>query len=467
MADLKQLARRIFQETLAAIDIPAAMQRKLQRAGTRLRCDGIEFDLRAFERVFVVAIGKAAHAMVEGLTAVLGPECPFNGIVAAPTAPERESPGIHCFAAAHPLPDAESHKAADAILELLKACDQRTLVFFLLSGGGSALVESPLEPALTVADMQQLYRVLVTCGASIGEIGKVRRHVSAVKGGRLAVAAGRATKITLAVSDVPAGQEAALASGPTIPDPTTIADALEVLRQYAIEEKLSPALRQWIQEGKMPETPKPGDAAFADAHFSLLLGMDDLFHPAHRAAESAGCLTCCDNTTDDWPVERAAAYLLEQLDELRRIHHPQRVALIADGEVSSPVTGHGVCGEDCGGPHRSAERGDGWNGWKQPSCWSRGGWTLCDESGVLEDETPRLFPTQRCLQFLCEARRCDRDRAYGEQFARSADFACGAGEELGRKAQGEERGVHSVEGGRTKEAAIRALSLGEGATRCL
>jgi glycerate 2-kinase len=346
MADLKQLARRIFLETLAAIDIPAAMQRKLERVGTRLRCGSFEVDLRAFDRVFVVAIGKAAHAMVDGLAATLGPECSFRGIIAAPTASSRELQGIHCFAAGHPLPTAESLKAADAILELLKSCDERTLVFFLLSGGGSALVEATLDPTLTVGDMQQLYQALVTCGASIGEIGKVRRHVSAVKGGRLAVAAGRATKITLAVSDVPVGQEAALASGPTIPDPTTIADALEVLQRYRIDHQLPAALRRWIQEGRMPETPKPGDPVFANAHFSLLLGMDDLFHPAHRAAEAAGCVTCCDNTTDDWPVERAAAYLLEQLDELRRIHHLQRVALIADGEVSSPVTGDGVGGRN-------------------------------------------------------------------------------------------------------------------------
>jgi glycerate 2-kinase len=96
----------------------------------------------------------------------------------------------------------------------------------------------------------------------------------------------------------------------------------------------------------MPETPKPGDPAFADAHFSLLLGMDDLFHPAHHAAEASGCVACCDNTTDDWPVEEAAEFLLEQLEELRAAHPGRRVALIADGEVSSRVTGDGVGGRN-------------------------------------------------------------------------------------------------------------------------
>jgi glycerate 2-kinase len=346
MADLKQLARRIFYETLAAIDIPATMHRKLRRVGPRLQGDSVDVDLRSFERVCVIAIGKAAHAMVEGLAALLGESVRFEGVVVAPTAPARALSGTQYFAAGHPLPNAQSWQAAVAILAALKTCNERTLVFFLLSGGGSALVELPLDPELTLDDLQQVYRVLVTCGAPIADIGKVRRHISAVKGGRLAVAAGRATKITLAVSDVPAGQEPALGSGTTIPDPTTITDAMAVLRHYGIEKDLPAALRRWIQDGKMPETPKPGESAFSNACFSLLLGTDDLFHPAHHAAEAAGCVTCCDNTTDDWLVERAADYLLEQLEEFRRAHPGRRAALIAGGEVSSPVTGSGVGGRN-------------------------------------------------------------------------------------------------------------------------
>jgi len=216
----------------------------------------------------------------------------------------------------------------------------------LLSGGGSALVELPLDPAQTLEDVQQLHRALVTCGASIDEINAVRKHLSAVKGGRLSTAAPAATKITLAVSDVPAGKESALASGPTLPDPTTVADFQRILAAYHLSEKLPPALQRWFAAGNPPETPKPGDPAFENAHFSLLLGVDDLFHPAHRAAEAQGCITCCDNTTDDWPVERAAEYLLAQLEELRRTHSNQRVALIADGELSSPVTGNGLGGRN-------------------------------------------------------------------------------------------------------------------------
>ena len=346
MPELKHLARRIFHETLNAIDIPAAMQRKLRREGPLLFVDAMPIDLRAYARIRVVAMGKAAHAMTEGLAALLGADNAFEGVVSAPTAAQRPVPGMKYYVAGHPVPTAESWRAAEEILAMLRRCNEKTLVFFLLSGGGSALVELPLDSRLTLEEVQALHRTLVTCGATIDEINTVRKHVSAVKGGRLAAAAGDATKISLAVSDVPSGRESALASGPTLPDPTTVADVESIIATYLLREKLPEPLRRWLEEGNLPETPKAGNAAFANAHFSLLLGMDDLFHPAHKAAEAAGFLAHCDNTTDDWPVEKAAGYLLERLKELRRTNPGRRVALIADGEVSSPVTGSGIGGRN-------------------------------------------------------------------------------------------------------------------------
>ncbi len=346
MADLKQLARQIFHETLAAIDIPATMQRKLRRAGTRLLCDGKIFDLREFDKLRVVAIGKAAHAMVDGLALVLAPFLRFEGVVSAPTAPRKTLPGMKYFLGGHPIPNEESWKAAEAVLALLKNSDEKTLVFFPLSGGGSALLELPLERSLTLEDVQQMNRTLVTCGASIEEMNALRKHVSAVKGGRLALAAGRATKLSLAVTDVPAGNESALASGPTLPDPASVAYVNAILEKYELLKKFPSRLREWIKNEKMPETPKAGHPCFTNAHFLLLLGMDDLFHPAHHAAEAKGCVTRCDNSTDDWPVDRAAEFLLEQLQNLKRENPGRRVALIADGEVSSPVTGDGIGGRN-------------------------------------------------------------------------------------------------------------------------
>ena len=346
MADLKQLARQIFHETLAAIDIPATMQRKLRRQGTRFVCGEKTLDLKDFGKIRVVAMGKAAHAMVDGLVLSLAPFVGFEGVVSVPSLPKKAVPGLKYFAAGHPVPNEESWKAAEAILALLKKCDEKTLVFFLLSGGGSALAELPLDPKETLEDVQQLHKALVTCGANIDEINSVRKHLSAVKGGRLAATAGEATKITLAVSDVPLGKESALASGPTLPDPTTIQDVERVIKAYSLSEKFPLAVQRWIEDRKMPETPKPSDEAFRKSYFALTMGMDDLLHPAHHAAEALGFVTCCDNSTDDWPVEKAAEALLGQLEELRSIHRGHRVALIADGEVSSPVTGDGIGGRN-------------------------------------------------------------------------------------------------------------------------
>jgi len=346
MADLKQLARQIFHETLAAIDIPATMQRKLRRQGTRIACGEKTLDLKDFGKIRVVAMGKAAHAMVEGLVLALAPFVGFEGVVSAPLPPRKKVPGLKYFAAGHPVPNDESLKAAEAVLALLRRCDEKTLVFFLLSGGGSALVELPLDSRQTLEDVRQAHRALVTCAASIDEINTVRKHLSAAKGGRLAAAAPEAMKITLAVSDVPVGKESALASGPTLPDPTTTADAKRIIKEYELRSRFSPALKKWLDERKMPETPKVGDAAFRRSCFSLTLGMDDLLHPAHHAAEALGFVTCCDNSTDDWPIEKAAESLMEQLEELRAMRRGHRVALIADGEVSSPVTGEGIGGRN-------------------------------------------------------------------------------------------------------------------------
>jgi glycerate 2-kinase len=349
MADLKQAALRIFRETLAAIDIPSAMRRKLGRAGSHIFVNDAPLDLAAFERVCAVAIGKASVAMAHGLAESLSPDFRAEGIVVAPTAAFSLPEGFRGIVAGHPVPDKGSFAAGRAILDLLADTNQQTLVFFLLSGGGSALVELPLDPGVTLEDMQALNHVLVTCGASIDEINAVRKHLSAVKGGRLAVAAGAAMKITLGVTDVPEGQESALASGPTLPDPTKVSDACSVVRRYDLLSKLPSNIRTLFEHPEtIPETPKAGEPAFDPrrAAFQILLGRHDLFHSAHHASESAEFVTIWDNTTDNWPVEKAVDFLLAQLGTLKQANPRKSVAVIADGEISSPVTGDGIGGRN-------------------------------------------------------------------------------------------------------------------------
>jgi hydroxypyruvate reductase len=342
----KQLAREIFRDTLAALDIPRVMELKLELSGSTLILDNFTVNLSGCSSLLVIAVGKAAHAMAAGLRAFLPDSYAFRGVVAAPTKPEAPIPGLAYFVAGHPNPNEDSWRAAEAILALLPEANERSVVFFLLSGGGSALLELPLVPGMRLEDLQAANHALVTCGAPIEAMNTVRRHLSAVKGGRLALAAARATKVTLAVTDVPEGKENALASGPTVPDPSGIADANRIIEQYGLRKRFPEVLVRWLDAGKMPETPKPGDPAFRNAHFQLLLGMHDLFHAAHHAAEARGYLTCCDNSTDDWPVTQAADELLKKLEEWRRENPGQRVALVADGELSSPVTGNGIGGRN-------------------------------------------------------------------------------------------------------------------------
>jgi glycerate 2-kinase len=347
VSDLKQIAREIFRDALAAMDIPRAMRQRFVHGDEGFTVGETTIEPPACNSVRAVAIGKASVAMARGLNEMMGPNPPLSGVLVAPHDSIAEVPGFRSIAAGHPLPDAGSLAAARAILDLLNGADARSLIFFLLSGGGSALVELPLDPGVTLDDIRELYRLLVNCGAPIDEINAVRKHVSAVKGGRLAAAAPAAAKLTIGVSDVPEGRESALASGPTLPDPTTTADACRVIAQYGLMPKLPPAFQEiFSRPDLIPETPKPGNPAFENNQFLLLLGSNDLLNSARKTAEEKECVVVCDNSTDDWPIGEAADHLLARLDRLRNANPGHRAAVIADGEVSSPVTGDGTGGRN-------------------------------------------------------------------------------------------------------------------------
>jgi glycerate 2-kinase len=342
----KETAQRIFRTTLAAIDIREAVERALARDGTRIHAGNAQLELSAYREIVAIAFGKASAAMAGSLAGVLAPDFPLDGILVTPAEPARKLPGWKTFAGGHPSPNQGSFAAGQAILQRLARCDTRSLVFFLISGGGSSMVEQPLDPAWTLADFRALHAALVTCGAPIEEINVVRKHVSATKGGRLAAAAPHSMKLTLAVSDVPPGEESALASGPTLPDPSTVEDAERIAREYRLLEKFSAPLRVAFEKRGLPETPKAKHPAFADAHFMRILGEHELLHAAHHACEGEGYVCICDATTNNWPVPKAAEHLLALLDSHKRDNPGKRVAVLAGGELSSPVTGDGLGGRN-------------------------------------------------------------------------------------------------------------------------
>lgn len=220
-------------------------------------------------RTVVLGAGKAGGAMAQALEAAWPAEAPLTGLVI--TRYGHVPPGwrprrLEVVEAAHPVPDAAGLAATERLLALTRGLTADDLVICLISGGGSALLSLP-APGLTLADKQAVNRALLASGASIGEMNCVRKHLSAIKGGRLAAACAPARVLTLAISDVPGDDPAVIASGPTVADPTSCADALAICRRYRIE--LPAAARAGLEAGAF-ETPKPGDARLAGQELALL-----------------------------------------------------------------------------------------------------------------------------------------------------------------------------------------------------
>lgn len=215
-------------------------------------------------RTLVAGAGKAAAAMARAFEKAWSG--PLEGLVVTRYGHAVPCERIEVVEAGHPVPDAAGEQAAARVLELARGLVESDQLVFLASGGGSALLSLP-APGLSLADKQAVTRALLRCGATIGEINTVRKHLSAIKGGRLAAAASPATITTLAISDVPGDDPAVIASGPTVPDPTTFADARAVLAKYGIAEPGAVLDHLAAGEG---ETPKPGDPAFARARWELI-----------------------------------------------------------------------------------------------------------------------------------------------------------------------------------------------------
>ena len=340
MTNLKQTVRNIFEEALADCSIERSFDRMMHSTvdaqDPRLILNGEDvFALNRLKRVRVVAVGKAAAAMLNALLMwlPLPPSCDLEGVLIAGERPQSLPKTIKFFAGGHPVPNEASFAGASVALSMLQALRdasaEDTLCVFLISGGASAMMELPLDASISLDDTVAFHQALVHSGATIVEMNCVRKHFSAVKGGRLALAAGSAAKISLLVSDVPPAHLDALASGPTVADPTTVAQCREILARYGLLERFPPSVRSFFLSHNLPETPKPAELT---SRSWKLLDCDELARAALSHAASLGFHTVVDNTCDDWSYDAAADYLLDRLRQLRR-EHP-RVCLISSGEVS-------------------------------------------------------------------------------------------------------------------------------------
>ncbi len=257
---------RILEAALAAVDPFQAVQAHLQFDGRQLQIGDRRYTLDDYRRILVVGAGKASTPMSQAIEAMLGKRM-GQGLVVVKDGHAGPTRWISVVEASHPVPDERGVEAGRRILQLAQEATAEDLVIALISGGGSALLVAPAE-GLSLEDLQALNRALLACGASIDEINCLRKHCSAVKGGQLARAVYPATLITLVLSDVVGSPLDVIASGPTVPDRTTWADAWSIIQRYGLEKKLPEAiiarLRAGLQ-GVIPDTPKPGDPIFHKA----------------------------------------------------------------------------------------------------------------------------------------------------------------------------------------------------------
>lgn len=278
----------IMAAALAAVDPRNAVHNFVQRDGNSLQINDQHYDLGSIKRVFVVGAGKAGAPMAVAAAEILGERLTAGlVIVKEGYAGEQTSLGpLRIVEGGHPLPDARGVTAAEQIAQMLAQASHDDLVLALISGGGSALLTLP-APGLTLDDKIGLTDVLLRCGATINEINTLRKHISRIKGGRLAELAAPAPVATLVLSDVIGSPLDVIASGPTVPDPTTFTDAWAIVERYAIADQLPPNIRTYLLQGRagmIAETPKPGDPLF-DRVQNVIVGSNEI--AALAAAETA------------------------------------------------------------------------------------------------------------------------------------------------------------------------------------
>ena len=337
---------RIMRSALAAVDPAEAVRRSVQRRGSRLRINGRWYDLRAYRRIVAIGAGKASARMAVALEDILGPAL-SDGLVVVKYGHRAATRVIRVVEAGHPVPDEAGEEAAEATVRLMGGLGRRDLVFVLLSGGASSLWPSPAA-AVTLADKQRATQLLLRSGATIQEMNVVRKHLSAMKGGRLA-AATSAQIVSLILSDVIGDDLGSIGSGPTAPDPSTFHDAAAILRRYGLWPRVSSAVRRHVHRGTRgaePETPKAGSALFRRVH-NLIIGNNRLFvEAAAQEAKRAGFEPVILTTSLTGEAREAAKWFGAMAREIvthgRPVSRP--ACLLAGGELTVTVKGDGLGG---------------------------------------------------------------------------------------------------------------------------
>ena len=344
MPDLKEQARKIFFDTLRQVDIASVIHKIVKVEESILDVAGKRIDLSRYRNVVVIGIGKASVPMGAALESLLGTRFTRGILVTDRHHPLQVESEV--VVGGHPLPNGKSLEAARRIMDLINSCGNEALLIFLISGGGSALVEMPSISEISLQDIRDLNQILINSGATIEEINIIRKHVSAVKGGRLGYLARSSTCVGLYVSDVNYEDIRSIASNPLLPDRATIDDFFGVLEKYDLTEKLPSSIVALIRDGSLLALPEDWREDRTDNTNVLLIHNRDAMEASANSALRHGFRVEVEAGYEEGDYRYVSDMLLERLIQLHRKYPDDPVCLVSGGEVSCPVVGGGLGGRN-------------------------------------------------------------------------------------------------------------------------
>lgn len=345
-ATLRTDARALIEAALRATDAGDAVRRHLRPTAEHLQIGTLRRPWAEIDRLVVLGAGKASVRMAEAVERALGDRV-SDGLIVAPHGLRGDLERIRVWGGGHPLPDAAGQAGTEALLSLASGLGPRDHAIVLISGGGSALLVAPAE-GLTLDDLRATTTALLRSGAEVAHLNVLRRHLSAVAGGWLAAVLHPAPSWTLVLSDVVGEDLGAVASGPTLPDPTTFGHAWQVVTEYGLEPELPPAVIARLQRGlrgEVDDTPKPGNPWFQHAVTGLVGSVRDALEGAEREARARGYLARAVTDCQQGEAREVGAELARQALVLRRTA-TSPICLLYGGETTVTVTGDGVGGRN-------------------------------------------------------------------------------------------------------------------------